>query len=50
VFQTAITPRVRNGLIMGVIGACIMALKCKYSSASIDKEETAHQKQSKSTP
>jgi len=41
--QTAITPSVRNDLIVGVIYLCILALEYKYSSASIDEEETPHQ-------
>ena len=50
VLQTAITPMVRNGLTMGVIGACILALKYKSSSASIGEEEAANQNQSENTP
>jgi hypothetical protein len=44
--QTAITPSVRNDLIVGVTYLCILALEYICLSASIDEEETAHQKQS----
>ena len=50
VLQTAITPKVRSVLIVGVIGACILALKYKGSSALIDEEETVNQTQRKNTP
>jgi hypothetical protein len=38
-YQTVINPRVNKVLMGGVICACIMALRYKYPSASIDAEE-----------
>jgi hypothetical protein len=40
---------VRKAVNMGVIGACIMALKYKLSSASIDEKETAIESKTKHT-